>query len=230
MHTTIHVAGDRLNISRGLFTGADLYVLAGIDPAHRHLLLELSDDRDVPLSTGDHIVITGRERFSIGDGACPAQDDPDLRKPVSLVMNGEPLQPNERPRHSKLTFEQLAGLDPHFGSDKDLFVELEDVPDAQVSAGMRVLVQSEDRFYASPKAGFEIIVNARPRVVPDSRVTYEQLVALAFPDAQPEPNVVYSMTYRHAASKPHSGELGAGGAVEVKKKGSVFNVTRTVQS
>ena len=38
------------------------------------------------------------------------------------------------------------------------------------------------------------------------------------------------MTYRHAASMPHAGELGAGGSVEVKKKGTVFNVTRTVQS
>jgi hypothetical protein len=44
-----------------------------------------------------------------------------------------------------------------------------------------------------------------------------------------EPNVVFSMTYRHAASKPHAGELGPGGVVEVKK-GTVFNVTRTVQS
>lgn len=47
---------------------------------------------------------------------------------------------------------------------------------------------------------------------------------------QHEPNVVFSMTYRHAASTPHAGELGDGGSVDVKKKGTVFNVTRTVQS
>ena len=52
---------------------------------------------------------------------------------------------------------------------------------------------------------------------------------LAFP-GQHVPNVVFSMTYRHAASTPHAGELGAGGSVDVKKKGTVFNVTRTVQS
>ena len=51
----------------------------------------------------------------------------------------------------------------------------------------------------------------------------------AFP-GQHDPNVVFSMTYRHAASTPHAGELGAGGSVDVKKKGTVFNVTRTVQS
>ena len=36
-------------------------------------------------------------------------------------------------------------------------------------------------------------------------------------------------SFRHAASKPPSGELGAGGVVKVKN-GTVFNVTRTTQS
>jgi hypothetical protein len=39
-----------------------------------------------------------------------------------------------------------------------------------------------------------------------------------------------SATYRNAASLPHAGELGEGGSVEVKKQGTIFNVTRTVQS
>ena len=52
---------------------------------------------------------------------------------------------------------------------------------------------------------------------------------LAFPGPH-DTNVVFSMTYRHAASKPHAGELAAGGTVDVKRKGTVFNVTRTVQS
>ena len=40
----------------------------------------------------------------------------------------------------------------------------------------------------------------------------------------------FSMTYCNAASLPHAGELGEGGSVEVKKQGTIFNVTRTVQS
>jgi hypothetical protein len=85
-----------------------------------------------------------------------------------------------------------------------------------------------ERFITTPKT-FEIIVNSRSRTVNARTVTFEQIVQLAFP-GQHEPNVVFSMTYRHAASTPHAGELGAGGSVEVKKKGTVFNVTRTVQS
>lgn len=74
----------------------------------------------------------------------------------------------------------------------------------------------------------EIIVNARKRVVKGDIVSFEQIVQLAFPGSH-DPNVAFSMTFRHAASEPHSGELGAGGHVEVKD-GTVFNVTKTIRS
>lgn len=83
--------------------------------------------------------------------------------------------------------------------------------------------------FVTARLSFEIVVNSRPRTVPARTVTFEQIVQLAFPGPH-EPNVVFSMTYRHAASTPHAGELGAGGSVDVKRKGTVFNVTRTVQS
>ncbi len=67
MHTAIHVAGTRHDISRGLVAGGAIYNLADIDPARQHLLLELADDRDVPLRPDDYIVINGRERFSVAD-------------------------------------------------------------------------------------------------------------------------------------------------------------------
>lgn len=81
---------------------------------------------------------------------------------------------------------------------------------------------------ARPVPTFTIIVNARPRVVTGARVTFEEIVQIAFPNGQ-APNFTYSMTYRKAASTPHSGELGAGGLVEIKE-GTIFNVTQTVQS
>jgi hypothetical protein len=74
----------------------------------------------------------------------------------------------------------------------------------------------------------EIIVNARKRAVKDNEVTFEEIVQLAFPGSH-DPNVAFSMTYRHAASEPHAGELGPGGRVKVKK-GTIFNVTKTIRS
>jgi Multiubiquitin len=74
----------------------------------------------------------------------------------------------------------------------------------------------------------EIIVNARKRTVKGNEVSFEQIVQLAFPGSH-EPDVAFSMTFRHAASEPHAGELGPGGHVKVKD-GTIFNVTKTVRS
>jgi hypothetical protein len=74
----------------------------------------------------------------------------------------------------------------------------------------------------------EIIVNARKRAVKGNKVSFEEIVQLAFPGSH-EPNVAFSMTFRHAASEPHAGELGPGGHVKVKD-GTVFNVTKTIRS
>lgn len=88
-----------------------------------------------------------------------------------------------------------------------------------------------EHFNTGPKpvTDYEIIVNARPRIVHEEDVTFEQVVELAFPGPH-GPNIMFSVTYRHAVSKPHAGELGAGGVVEVKKKGTIFNVTKTDKS
>ena len=84
-----------------------------------------------------------------------------------------------------------------------------------------------EHFVTAPRT-YAIVVNARQRTVGHRKVTFEQVVQLAFPEAQPS-NVVFSMTFRHVASEPHHGPLAVGGFVDVKN-GSVFNVTRTVQS
>jgi hypothetical protein len=111
-----------------------------------------------------------------------------------------------------------------------VFLEVPGGEDRLIEHGELIdLTQPGIERFITARLTFEIIVNSRQRTVNARTVTFEQIVQLAFP-GQHEPNVVFSMTYRHAASTPHAGELGAGGSVDVKKKGTVFNVTRTVQS
>lgn len=88
-----------------------------------------------------------------------------------------------------------------------------------------------ERFIKAPRAPhiYQIIVNGREIEVSEKRQTFDDLVALAYPGTTPAPNVVYSITYRRAASTPHSGELGQGGFIGVKN-GTRINVTCTVQS
>jgi len=150
MHTSIVVVGNRLENCRGLVMGLAIYNLAGITPDRQYLLLELQDDRDIPLKPDDHIVISGRERFSVGEGTVPADDNPHLRKSVNFVMNEHPVTQDSGLYHAKLRFEQLAAFDPEFRAGDGLFAELRDLPDAQITPGMRLLVQDHDRFYTSP--------------------------------------------------------------------------------
>lgn len=116
------------------------------------------------------------------------------------------------------------------GEGEGVFLEVRGGEDRLIERGELIdLTQPGIEHFITACLTFEIIVNARPRTVNAHTVTFEQIVQFAFP-GQHDPNVVFSMTYRHAASTPHAGELGAGGSVDVKKKGTVFNVTRTVQS
>ena len=112
----------------------------------------------------------------------------------------------------------------------------------EVRGGEDRLIESDDRINldepgierfitaARPNNGYVIVVNAVEETVPDKQVTFELVVKLSHPNAPPETNAKFSMTYRNAVSLPHAGELGEGGSVEVKKHGTIFNVTRTVQS
>jgi hypothetical protein len=77
--------------------------------------------------------------------------------------------------------------------------------------------------------GYEIVVNGTPDTVQEQRVTFEQVVKIAFPAAS-DPNVTYSVTYRKAHQDRSGGTLVAGGSVEVKKKGTSFNVVATTRS
>lgn len=118
----------------------------------------------------------------------------------------------------------------------------EDAVFLEVRGGEDRLIEREDRISLDdrgierfitarrPNKGYVIVVNAVEETVPEQHVTFEQVVKLSHPNAPAETNVKFSMTYRNAASHPRAGELGEGGSVDVKKHGTIFNVTRTVQS
>lgn len=75
-----------------------------------------------------------------------------------------------------------------------------------------------------------IKVNGTDEIVPKGNVTYDQIVAFGIALGLPTgPNILYTITYRKAESKPHEGDLDQGGTVEVKE-GTIFNVTATDKS
>ena len=72
-----------------------------------------------------------------------------------------------------------------------------------------------------------IIGNARPKKVPSTEVSFEQVVNLAFDNNPPSgPNIVITVSWRHGNEQ---GSLSAGGKVTVKG-GTIFDVTATDKS
>ena len=81
----------------------------------------------------------------------------------------------------------------------------------------------------SEEKEYEIMVNGTEHEVHDARVTYEQVVEIAFPGHPNNPDIIYAVTFEHA-EKPKQGTLSAGGSVIVKKHGTIFDVTPTNRS
>lgn len=73
---------------------------------------------------------------------------------------------------------------------------------------------------------FPIIVNTREKKWLDEQISYEQVVAIAYPSATNDSNIVYTVDYKKGHEE---GSLTAGQKVEVKN-GMVFNVTSTNKS
>ena len=75
---------------------------------------------------------------------------------------------------------------------------------------------------------FTIIVNARPKTVTEKRLTFDQIVALAFGTPNYDCSV-YTITYQKGEDKKPKGSLVPGESVNLKE-GMIFDVIRTDKS
>lgn len=202
--------GRQILESAGLNTHDD-YVLVGI--------LETGDFEDVRLNETFDLRQKGAEQFV----AFKTDRSFNFLLNDRQLIWGDPKLPAEVLYNlSKLDSSEAIFRDVRGG--QDILIEHSDIIDLDAPG--------VERFITAPRPlkGYVIIVNSREETVDDKRVTFEQVIQLSHPNAPPDTNVRFSMTFRNAASSPHAGELGEGGSVEVKKEGTIFNVTRTVQS
>jgi Multiubiquitin len=76
---------------------------------------------------------------------------------------------------------------------------------------------------------FKIVVNGTLHTVSTEVLTFDAVVDIAFPGHPTDPNVVFSVTFDKADSKPRQGTLSPGGTVTIKNN-TVFDVTQTNRS
>ena len=75
-----------------------------------------------------------------------------------------------------------------------------------------------------------IIVNTREKIWDKSeKISYQQVIELAFGSYSEDENVVYTVTYSKGDNQNHEGSLVKGESVKVKE-GTIFNVTQTNKS
>ena len=92
------------------------------------------------------------------------------------------------------------------------------------------LIQDEHYFSKEERhKGFDIVVNAEKHHVEKKRVSFEQVVKLAFPVPPPGQNILFTVTYYNGPKVNPEGILTAGQTVTVKN-GMVFNVKATDRS
>lgn len=76
---------------------------------------------------------------------------------------------------------------------------------------------------------WHIIVNTREKTVDADELTFDHVVRLAFDPVPSGPNIMITVSYRHAADEKHEGTLTQGESVKIKD-GTVFVVTATDKS
>lgn len=77
--------------------------------------------------------------------------------------------------------------------------------------------------------GITIVINARERTITSKELTFEQIVALAFPTAPSGENVLFTISFRRGHGDKPEGSLLAGETVKIKN-GMVFVVSATDKS
>ncbi|QXZ08399.1 multiubiquitin domain-containing protein [Comamonas sp. Y33R10-2] len=197
-------------------TGRQILSNAGLDHRADYILfayLDTGDFEDVRLDETFDLRGKGAERF------IAFKSDRDFK----FSLNDRQLAWGRADMLGSVLYD-LADTSP----DEAVFLEVRGGEDRLIDPDERINLDAPgiERFITA----YVILVNSEEKTVPDKHVTFEQVVKLYYPNAAGETNVKFSMTYRNAASLPHAGEFGEGGSVEVKKKGTIFNVTRTVQS
>jgi len=83
---------------------------------------------------------------------------------------------------------------------------------------------------AEADKGWEIVVNGDEREVPRSKVTWDEVVDIAYPGEREQPDKIFRVDYEDANGNPKSGPLVEGEHVEVKHRGTEFSVIRSVRS
>ena len=119
----------------------------------------------------------------------------------------------------------------HIGENEEIFLDIEKpFKDEVIANETKVdLARPGEEHFISKPIHYIIIVNSREHEWKEKKISYDQVVLLAFPNYVPKPNEVYTVTYKRGVAQKPEGSMVKGDTICVKNK-MIFNVTATTKS
>jgi Multiubiquitin len=95
-----------------------------------------------------------------------------------------------------------------------------------------IQLREDEHFHSgkAPENYYTIVVNTDPVVVDHDVLTFAELVRIAYPVLPSGLDPEFTVSFEHAKSIPHEGDLAEGGIVTVRKRGTIFDVDHTNRS
>lgn len=117
----------------------------------------------------------------------------------------------------------------HIAPHRDLFREVEgDAEDELIERNaVDVQLKPDEHFYSQKV--FAIVVNAQKKEVAEPKLTFDEVVKLAYPIPPAGQNILFTIKYRKGPAVNPKGSLLEGESVRVKD-GMIFDVTPTDRS
>ena len=117
----------------------------------------------------------------------------------------------------------------HVAGHRELFREVGgDKEDELIPRDATVIHLKEDEHFYSQKA-VTLVINGEPHEVVETRISFEEVVKLAYPVPPPGQCIEFTVTYRNGPPANPKGTLTAGHSLRIKYK-MIFDVTPTDRS
>ncbi|MDJ0350581.1 multiubiquitin domain-containing protein [Cryobacterium sp. PH29-G1] len=213
LSATITIDNITFQLEHGDVTGQELRELT--TPAATELWLDLPDAQDVPVLPNSTITVSGDLRFF-------------TNTPITIYIDSAPF----RVPAGAVTEQKLRELtSPAIPEDHRIWKDIYDDLDDPITEDEIIIIKNGDRFFtkAPEPTTFEIRVNTAKHTVSGSVVSFETIVALAFPAPPTGSQLIFTVGYTRGAGPRPTGTLRAGETVTIKN-GTIFNVTATDKS
>lgn len=147
---SIKIDGIAHVVHPGLVQGRELFELVGGLSAPAQLLIDLDGEIDIPVIADDYLVIRGGERFVIGDGRPPIDDNPCLKHPVRIKLNGHEVEQEAAFHRPKVTIEDIRRLDPNAQPGDGVILDLRGLADEVFPPSARLILHGGEEFLTVP--------------------------------------------------------------------------------